>query len=189
MASDIDQATGEPILLEIRTSAATHWNALDISSATTRVARTQKAPWRSIGFAIAGVVVATLLGAGTFIGGVLVSALAMGALEVWNRRDFLTPKRLVRQYGLLGNKRDVLLLADIERVEFSYPRFGKLLGAGDVEASGIGKGFTFVGVRDPEGLAQAILNARAGVLFRQDTDRRRIAARLIGGNGGAPPLG
>jgi hypothetical protein len=150
----------ERLLMEIRPSAAALANVLDISGATQVLALAQRVPWRAVLCGLGVVIVSAPLRSDLLLGGGLILALALGFVESWHRRDFLTSRRVIRQYGLLGNKRKELQLTEIERVEYSNPRFGRAFGAGDVDVIGIGKGFTFVGVPEPEALAQAILDAR-----------------------------
>ena len=119
-------------------------------------------------------VVSGILDSDLLRGGGLIGATVLGALELWHRRDFLTSTRVVRQYGVLGRRRREVKLEDIERVEYSYPRFGRTFNAGDVEVTAVGGGFTFVGVPEPEVLAQRILDARQRLV----DDRKQANAQL-----------
>jgi hypothetical protein len=160
----------ERILVYIRPAAATLWNVADLSGSTQLLALAQRAPWRSILIAVVVVVVSSMSGSDLLLGWGLIASLGLGGLELWHRQDILTTTRLVRQYGIFGRRRKELLLRDIQRVEFSYPRFGKYFHAGDVDVVGIGRAFTFVGVHEPEALAQAILDARQAVLETPASD-------------------
>jgi hypothetical protein len=131
----------------------------------------QRAPWRSIGVGLLVVVASSVLKMDLLLGVGLIGATLLGAVELWHRRDFLTTTRVVRQYGILGGRRQEVRLEDIERVEFSYPRFGRAFNAGDVEVTAIGGGFTFVGVGEPDVLAQRILDARQRLLAHRERAR------------------
>lgn len=175
----VDRAASvERVLVEIRPAAATYWNFLDLSGSTQLLAMFQRAPWRSILIGVAGGILSSALHSDWMLGVVLILAVMLGALELMHRRDLLTTRRLVRQYGLLGRRRLELDLVQILRVGYSYPRFGKFFGAGDVDVVGVGRAFTFVGVRNPEGLARAILDAKAA-----------LADAKGSGDAGAGPVG
>ena len=64
-------------------------------------------------------------------------------------------------------------LADIERVEVTCPRFGERFGAGDVGVKSAKGELMFLGVDDPEGLAQAILAAKAAAQQQDAADATR----------------
>jgi len=154
----------ERLIQEIRPSGAVYMNGLDFSGMASQLAILDRAPWRFIivGGAVAAAAIVTesllLLCAGIAL------AFVLGILEAWHRRDYLTSTRLVRQSGVLGRRRQELPLAQIERVEFSYPRFGRFFNAGDVEVVGPGQAMQFFGVHDPEALADTILRARQALL-------------------------
>jgi hypothetical protein len=168
---------GERHLVEIRPSAAAFMNVLDLSGTAQVFAMAQRAPWRALLFVIIGGIAVTISDAPdpaaavvVILGGIL------GALELWHRRDFLTSERIVRQSGLLGRKQRTIDLADITRVEFSYPRFGTRFNAGDVEVQTTDSGVTFFGVSSPEELAEAILDARQALLSQRATRSEREAS-------------
>jgi hypothetical protein len=161
-------APSPPVEREIRTSAAAWANVLDLSGSTQAFITLARAPWRAIGLTAFALVILKVAGLGDpYVGIVLIAAVGVGALEVLHRRDFVTATHVVRQSGLLVRKQQTMSLAEIERVEYSYSRFGRRFHAGDVEVIGQGKGFTFVGVSNPEELAAAILAAREAVLRRE----------------------
>jgi hypothetical protein len=99
-----------------------------------------------------------------YIGISLLVGLGIGAVEVLHRRDVVTATHIVRQSGWLGGRKQMIRLADIVRVEYSYPRFGERFRAGDVEVVANGQGVTFVGVAEPEDLATFIMKARERAL-------------------------
>jgi hypothetical protein len=163
----VSTARSQPVEREIRISAAAWANVLDLSGSTQAFIMLARAPWRAIGLAVLAQVILKLAGLGDpYVGIVLIAFVGIGAMEVLHRRDFVSATHVVRQSGLLGGRRQMIALAEIERVEYSYPRFGRRFHAGDVEVIGQGKGFTFVGVSNPEELAAAILAAREAVIRR-----------------------
>jgi hypothetical protein len=174
MTLKVDPRTGEPVIWEIRPSSAVYANVLDLSGAARAGAFGQRAPWRALCVGIIGLVGVLVLG-GTERHGVavLVAALIVGTFESVGRRDFVTSSRVVRQSGILGSTREEIPVEQIERVEVSYPRFGERFGSGDVEVKASYMGLTFIGVADPEGLAKAILDAKAAAQQRDASDGRR----------------
>ncbi|MBI4917070.1 MAG: hypothetical protein HY825_14605 [Acidobacteria bacterium] len=105
-------------------------------------------------------------------------AISSGALAAappflhWvNTLDYLTPTRLVQQRGILGMKRSVLLLPDVDRVEYSFPRFGQGADIGDVHVSSLKVPMNFRGIMHPAQVAQAILDAKLAMLSARDLNR------------------
>jgi hypothetical protein len=164
---EADDSGPDPIIREIRVSAAALWNALDLSGAAATLALITRAPWRSICLtATAGVVVHFMKLSDPYTGITLLLGMGMALVELFHRRDYVTTRHVVRQSGLLGGRRIKIPLVEIVRVAYSYPRFGKALNAGDVDVVGQGRGFTFLGVSEPEDLAAFILRAKEDAAAR-----------------------
>ena len=85
-------------------------------------------------------------------------------LEWVNTRDFLTRTALIRQSGLLGGKRLVVPLGQIDRVEFSFPRFGQSRDVGDIHVHYGVHFFILQGIAHPARKAQQILDAKGRLL-------------------------
>ena len=166
---------GEVVLREIRASAAAWANVLDLSGATNAMVLLERTPWRAVGSIVVGLLlvhfaqvpdpaVAVVLGAGAI----------MGAVEAVHRRDFVTTTHVVRQSGLLGGKRIAIPLEQIQRVEYSYPRFGEHFHSGNVDVIGDRQGLTFIGVAHPEELAEFIVRTKARAARHGDGTNRAI---------------
>jgi len=82
-------------------------------------------------------------------------------LEVMHRRDVVTESALVRQRGILGHVRTRVPLAEISRVEYSFPRWGRFWGVGDVVVFKSDGRLLLRGIRRPAVIAQLILDAKA----------------------------
>jgi membrane protein YdbS with pleckstrin-like domain len=83
------------------------------------------------------------------------------ALEAVNRRDLVTETAVVRQRGILGRIRHSIPLAEIERVEYSFPRWGRRWDVGDVIIRTMRGRTVFLGIKRPAATAQSILGAKA----------------------------
>jgi hypothetical protein len=165
----------EIVLREIRASAAAWANVLDLSGATSGIVMLERTPWRAVLAILAGLLLVHLLEMpDPAIGVVLVAGAIMGAVEAIHRRDFITESHVVRQSGLLGGKRIAIPLDEIQRVEYSYPRFGEHFHSGTVDVIGDRRGITFVGVANPEELADFILQAKARVTGHGERTNRAI---------------
>ena len=86
------------------------------------------------------------------------------SLEWVNTRDFLTKTALVRQSGILGRKRLVVPLAEIDRVEFSFPRFGQSRDVGDIHVHYGVHFLVLQGIAHPARKAQQILDTKGRLL-------------------------
>ena len=111
-------------------------------------------------------------------------AAAPPVLQWVNTHAHLTPTRLVQQGGILGMRRRVLLLPDVDRVEYSFPRFGQGADIGDVHVWSVKVQMSFRGVMHPAQLAQAILDAKLALLSARDLNRE---AQLLPVAVGAAP--
>lgn len=160
----VDRRTGEPILFEFRRFVLSGTLQMNVAFETF--------PWRS--FLLGLVLLVSLLALfgpeGGFAGLALFCALVF--LEMWHRRDFATPRRVVRQSGFFGGRRVEIPFEEIDRVEFAvYPNFPeKALGVGEVTILGDRVVLTFSGIREPGGVAQHILE-----LKQRDEVRKEIA--------------
>jgi len=125
------------------------------------------APWRGIALGLA-----LSIGASVVLPSLIANDLAfvlslcglLGvsiALEALFQRDFLTTTAVVRQRGIFGTHRTVILLEDIQRVEYPYPPWGKHLDVGDVLITTTGGGALLRGLSRPASVAQLILDAKA----------------------------
>ncbi|MCG6964152.1 MAG: PH domain-containing protein [Acidobacteria bacterium] len=91
----------------------------------------------------------------------LVLLAAPMGLEVMHRRDVVTESALVRQRGILGHVRTRVPLAEISRVEYSFPRWGRFWDVGDVVILKSDGRVLLRGIRRPAVIAQLILDAKA----------------------------
>lgn len=183
-----DPVTNEPILFEVRCYSAR--SRLELKK---RWASVDRRDWRGYvgplkpgwavrpGMPVRSMMVAVLLtiAYGIFLirsdqelsiplllAAFTVVALCSG-LELSNTRDYLTPTRLVRCYGILGRGRREVPLAAIERVEFDYSGLwpsGEAWKVGDLRIFCPGEVITIAGVPEPEAASQAILNVKNGKL-------------------------
>lgn len=168
----------ETIIREIQASPEAWWNVLDLSGATQALVMMRCAPWRAFALTAASAVMLNMLGlADPYVGIALLVGLCTAAVEVIHRRESVTTAHLVRQWGLFGGRRLMIPLVEIERVEYSHPRFGEHFRAGDVEVTAQSRGVTFIGVREPKELADFILHARDRALRHEKIERSSQAAR------------
>jgi hypothetical protein len=96
------------------------------------------------------------------VGYIALVAVCIG-LEGSNTRDYVTPTRLVRRYGIFGRGRREIPLGAIERVEFDYSGLwpsGERLNMGDLRISLPHEIITIANVPDPEAAAQTILDLK-----------------------------
>jgi hypothetical protein len=161
----MDRKTGEPILIEfLRTP---------ISGSVQMGILFETFPWRSLALGL--LLLYSLMGLfgpeGGLVGLPVLCALVL--VEMWNRRDFATPLRIVRQSGILGRTRVEIPLEEVERVEFKvYSQFPeKQLDIGEVTILGNRRLFIYTGIRTPEATAQHILD-----LKNRNEIRKEIAA-------------
>jgi hypothetical protein len=176
-AMKVDRKTGEPILIEfLRTP---------ISGSVQMGILFETFPWRSLALGL--LLLYSLMGLfgpeGGLVGLPVLCALVL--VEMWNRRDFATPLRIVRQSGILGRTRVEIPLEEVERVEFKvYSQFPeKQLDIGEVTILGNRRLFIYTGIRAPEATAQHILD-----LKNRNEIRKEIAAGEQTGEAG-PLLG
>lgn len=160
----VDRRTGEPILFEFRRSVGSGGVQLNVMFETF--------PWRSflLGLVLLLSLVALFGPEGGLAGLPVLCVLVL--VEMWNRRDFVTPRRLVGQSGLLGRRRVEMTLEEIDRVEFAvYPSFPeRILDIGEVTLLGDRRALTFSGIKNPGEVAQYVLD-----LKQRDQVRREIA--------------
>ena len=152
----------EPVLIELWHAPEAFANVLDLSGATGTLAMIDVFPWRSF-----LITVVLLLGLSWVVPGEIPALLAAGvmmvvALREWtNHRVFVTASEIVRQWGLLRRRRIAIPLQSVERIEVSYPRWGKTWDVGDISVAAGPLSFTFIGVRSPERIAERILEIKA----------------------------
>jgi hypothetical protein len=154
-------------LFTIRPSFLGGLAPLDISGLYTWDVQSALVPWRGIALGVALLLVGTVLlprvtanPAVLFSLWFMLLAIPTG-LEVLNRRDVITDVALVRQRGILGRIRHSMALAEIERVEYSFPRWGRYWNVGDVVIHRLEGRTILRGIRNPAAVAQLILDAKA----------------------------
>jgi hypothetical protein len=163
----------EPVVLEIRVSGLALAGFTDMG--TRMYLSLQVTPWASLVLVLGTVLPALYVGAPEWlIALLLVGGAASLALEVFHRRIFLTPTRLVRQSGILGHRQRELHLRDVEEVAVAYPRGGRAHRFGDVHVRGVGWGTSLVAVKSPVEVAQAILDGRKRLLEEAAQSSRRL---------------
>ncbi|MBK9063835.1 MAG: PH domain-containing protein [Acidobacteria bacterium] len=150
----VDRKTGEPILFEFRRFVLS--GALQVNVAF------ETFPWRSflLGFVVLLSLLALFGPEGGLVGLPVLCALVL--VEMWNRRDFATPRRIVSRSGILGERRIEIPFEEIERVEFAvYPNFPeRAMDIGEVTILGDRIALTFSGIRQPGEIAQHLLDLK-----------------------------
>jgi membrane protein YdbS with pleckstrin-like domain len=98
-------------------------------------------------------------------------------IETAHWRDYVTPTRLVHQYGLLGRARKEILLTAIERVEVStaaaYWPAAEFWDVADLRIHTPGDVTSIAFVFEPESLVQALTEIKAGIYPESSGDRNR----------------
>jgi membrane protein YdbS with pleckstrin-like domain len=97
-------------------------------------------------------------------------------IEKAHWRDYVTPTRLVHQYGLLGLARKEILPTAIERVEVSTAAYWPAAESWDVADLRIhtpGEVTTIAFVFEPESVVQALTEIKAGIYPESSGDRNR----------------
>ena len=156
----IDTPTGEPILLEIRIAPLAYWALQDPDPWTPWLGFSHWAPWRALGLGAVFLLVAVLAGSTLLQAAVIFTTVVLAGSEVLHRRDYLTEGRLVRVSGFFGGRRKEFPLGEVETVQVFRPKLDQRFHAGNVEVCTVTGGTTFIGIADPESVAQAIINAR-----------------------------
>ncbi len=180
---ETDPKTSEPILFELKHRVDPREEGLSLStrSAWLDWGFTRRASWvwDSMPMSVAGLFLLLLLLFPTVMARELdnpatVVLALVGFLAVFfvlvelsdrHRREYLTPTRLVRRYGLLGRGRTEIPLAAIERVEVDYSRYrpsGEQWKLGDLHVFTRGYSTWIDHVFEPETAAQAFLDAKQG---------------------------
>ena len=154
-----------PVLFRFRRSYLATMNVLDISGFYSMGVFLNVFPWRGLLLSLGFIALYFWLGLALTMGWelqILVLLLAIPpAIELWNRRDYLTPTALGRQSGVLGRRCRVVPLAAIESVQVSYQRFGRYFNVGDVIVSIQGGQERLAGIKAPEEAARYILHVKA----------------------------
>ena len=89
------------------------------------------------------------------------TSLGLVSAELLNHRVFLTREEILLQRGVFKPRQVRYPLREVQRVEYSYPTFGKTFGVGDVDILGEGWACTLVAVKNPEQASRRILDLKA----------------------------
>jgi len=154
-------------LFELRPSLLSALVPVDLTGLYSLDVQFALVPWRGLVLGlvllVAGMVVFPKVTsrAEILIPALLVLLAAPMGLEVVHRRDVVTESAIVRQRGVLGRVRSRVHLAEISRVEYSFPRWGRFWDVGDIVIFKSDGRVLFRGIRRPAAIAQLILDAKA----------------------------